>query len=1164
MQELGSDGAAQAYDRAAEITARHRGELDGITIELRSLAAAACLSRFDDGEAVRRYSTLVESLRDPGFTHAEGLVKNLRGLAASLSALGEVERAAACFAEAIDIANAHVGENAPELAECLASYSRFQCDRGETTAAVTSLRRAVAIREALLPEHPDYCAATLQSLANLLREKGDLAEAEQLLRRAIQLQEQSRVPNLDREAGMIKSLALVLGAQSRPDQACTLIEGMLRKCREQRGERDAMVADLLDRLGVAYDAAGKHSAALSSRRESLTILRECFGGESQEVLLAEAFQAIGELDAGNVVEAHRLSSHSFTLVATRFDRASVAYRFVAYMRPEYLMSSGNNDAAIPLLEELVAQYQISEAGSRDHRHVLGSLASSALMIGDFSRAAAAYRKLAELDEHSWGSAHPRVATSRCLEGTALARGSRLDEAQSVLEFALAELTPESSVARNQALGSIALNLGVVRLKRGDIAGAEHSLRGVLTEPAATSGVDAGTVDLLWLVLAETLIARGEKAEARAIVDDLNDRRRRSMDGRFDTHGPDQTGHRLLELGDYAAARECFNGMFESSASFLGERVGRLSEGDRYSQLSEVRHAWLHLIDPEIAKRSAPGDVVQATVRWKGVIGRSLAATHEELASAADPDAKHALVELRLLNGSITREFAATPRANADVEQRAARITALMQRSAALQARIAQSSSKPLTATAPLEAVARILGPDAVALDFVVHRRFDPMVVHEGKLVRLSDWGEEQVSVGVIRGDGSECAWIHLGPAAPMVEQAKRWLVGIDDHRARQLGDARPAPLDESAKALRAALWDPLVAEIGSAKHVVICPDAFIAMVPFEALMKDDGHYLIETRSFSYVSDLASLVDRRAAVTAGNGGDRSAAGLFLVGDVDFDHDEAIVPPSTVSSDAPSPGALVSSAGAPELRGANGGFRRLPSTAREIAAIDSIYRKATGGRAPELVLTRESATEVRVADELQHHAVVHIATHGFFEPSLLSAFGTSASGPSSSSTDSAAPSPMGTASPLLTRRLPGYASGLVFAGANARGDGRPADNDGFLVSADLAWLDLSGVDLIVLSACETGLGTPASGEGLLGMRRSLRLAGARTVISSLWQAHDVETTELMTRFYGNLWERRLAVGEALRQAQLSMIDEQRKAGGAADPSTWAAFVLDGSWR
>ena len=146
--------------------------------------------------------------------------------------------------------------------------------------------------------------------------------------------------------------------------------------------------------------------------------------------------------------------------------------------------------------------------------------------------------------------------------------------------------------------------------------------------------------------------------------------------------------------------------------------------------------------------------------------------------------------------------------------------------------------------------------------------------------------------------------------------------------------------------------------------------------------------------------------------------------------------------------------------------------------------------------------------------------------------------------------------------LTGLHPGLLSGLVFAGANKSApEGR---EDGLLTAEEVSWIDLGGCDLVVLSACETSLGTEKGGEGMIGLRRAFRLAGARSVVSSLWSVDDETTGELMRAFYWNLWIEEMSRSEALRQAQLEMLRMQRIRGDGVAPFYWGAFVLHGEWR
>jgi CHAT domain-containing protein len=131
-----------------------------------------------------------------------------------------------------------------------------------------------------------------------------------------------------------------------------------------------------------------------------------------------------------------------------------------------------------------------------------------------------------------------------------------------------------------------------------------------------------------------------------------------------------------------------------------------------------------------------------------------------------------------------------------------------------------------------------------------------------------------------------------------------------------------------------------------------------------------------------------------------------------------------------------------------------------------------------------------------------------------------------------------------------------AGIAFTGANDRDKA-----DGILTALEVTALDLRGTDLVVLSACDTGLGTTARGQELLGLRWAFAYAGARNLVTSLWSVPDAETATLMTHFYTALWEKGLSVPAALRAAQLEMLKAARARGDSA-PHTWGAFAASGS--
>ncbi|HEX6833803.1 MAG TPA: CHAT domain-containing protein, partial [Rudaea sp.] len=122
----------------------------------------------------------------------------------------------------------------------------------------------------------------------------------------------------------------------------------------------------------------------------------------------------------------------------------------------------------------------------------------------------------------------------------------------------------------------------------------------------------------------------------------------------------------------------------------------------------------------------------------------------------------------------------------------------------------------------------------------------------------------------------------------------------------------------------------------------------------------------------------------------------------------------------------------------------------------------------------------------------------------------------------------------------------------------------DPIGVLSAGELGTLDLSHAQWVALSACDSGLGPIGRNEGVFGMRRALRLAGARTVVMSLWQVDDAATADLMRVLYRARFVDHANVPEAMAAAMRATIATRRSASQSDHPYYWAAFISEGGWR
>jgi CHAT domain-containing protein len=139
-----------------------------------------------------------------------------------------------------------------------------------------------------------------------------------------------------------------------------------------------------------------------------------------------------------------------------------------------------------------------------------------------------------------------------------------------------------------------------------------------------------------------------------------------------------------------------------------------------------------------------------------------------------------------------------------------------------------------------------------------------------------------------------------------------------------------------------------------------------------------------------------------------------------------------------------------------------------------------------------------------------------------------------------------------------------AGLALAGANHRHAAGPEEEDGVLTAEEIAALDLSGVEWAVLSACDTGTGEIEAGEGVLGLRRAFRIAGAGALIMSLWSVDDEAARQWMEALYRARLVEGKDTSECARAAGLALLKERRKKSLTTHPFFWGAFVTAGDWK
>lgn len=336
------------------------------------------------------------------------------------------------------------------------------------------------------------------------------------------------------------------------------------------------------------------------------------------------------------------------------------------------------------------------------------------------------------------------------------------------------------------------------------------------------------------------------------------------------------------------------------------------------------------------------------------------------------------------------------------------------------------------------------------------------------------------------------------------------------------------------------IWAPLAAALEGSEYVYVVPDGSLNILPFTALVDENEEFLIRSKDLHLLTSARDLLPNRFDLAEGD--------YIIVAGPDYDSEDVLPDDQIRAAEG-----RRSSAMQLGLRGAGSGLRGLnfsplPGAEEEGRIINEQVERRNE---PNIVYFGKEAQELVLSRMSRPPEILHMATHGFFleaddtlRKRLLKA---------QRSVDVHVPPPGD--NPLLR-------AGLAFAGINTNaqflGD-IDTNNDGVLTALEVLDLDLSGTQLVVLSACETGIGEIHEGEGVYGLRRSFQEAGVAEVISSLWEVSDAGTQALMAEFYDRLLDGKPA-RIALRESQLALMDSPRW----GFPYVWSAFMIVGSYE
>lgn len=965
--------------------------------------------------------------------------------------------------------------------------------------------------------------------------------------------EQDRQQVLLAEAQQLAQQVDSLYNERKFDEAFAAGERSLAIREKILGANHPDVGASLSGLAMLHETKRDFVRAESLYMRALTIFKHSFGEDHQNYAatlnnLAGLYGKLGDYARALPLLVDSLAIRKKVLPANHPDVAQ-GLNDLASMYDDM----GDPARAELLFAEAIAIY---EQVYRDKPHsdlaaALNNLASLYLEKGDLRRAEPLFVRALAIVEKALPAEHPLIATA--LNNIAQVYHDEHDyaRAESLYVRALA-IDGKASGPEHPDFATDINNLATLYKDRRDYAGAEAlhlwalSIRRKVL-PATHPDLAQSLGNLAVLYYENNDYARAESLYLEALAIDEK------------VYGPEHPGiatrlnntAALYEAqGNYARAVK----MRERAAEIREQNLRLIlttgSENQKRLYLDKLIGETNNTVSLHV--RSMPTNAQAAQLALTTILrrkGRELDAMTDQIATLrrrANPQDRELLDEL-----TAARTYLATLQISGGGQlrskERREKITELDAAAERLEAEVGRRSAEFRTVleSITIDSVRQAIPSDAALVEIFLYRPFDAKAKADGRS------GAARYAAYVLRRDTQGPLCVELGEAASINTSIALM--------REALKSPQRADVKQIARALDDRVMRPIRKLLGPAKRLLLSPDGPLNLIPFAALVDENGKYLIENYSLTYLTSGRDLLRLQAqtesriapVVIANPLFDLTAASRpRLVGG------QVNQPSNKTDANRRSTGFTLKS------------YNPLPGTAAEAAALAKLLPQGTQ------ILLQERATEAALK-QINHPVILHIATHGFFlsnQPQDSPSGSKLLRGMFDTPNTSALPAQW--ENPLLR-------SGLVLAGVKQAQSG--AGEDGVLTALETAGLDLWGTKLVVLSACETGLGDVRTGAGVYGLRRALVLAGSQTQVISLWRVSDAGTRDLMTAYYT-----RLHAGEgrteALRQVQLAMLSgqltpatatpgsrretsdtgEKTAAKDYRHPYYWASFIPSGDWR
>jgi len=1067
---------------------------------------------------------------------------SLNNLAALYDDIGAYGQAEPLYQRALKIYEKKLGPDHPNVATSLNNLAELYRAMGAYSQAEPLYQRALKIREAKLgPDHPDV-AGSLNNFAILYYSMGAYGQAEPLFQRALKIRQARLGSDHPDVATSFNNLAELYRAMGAYGQAESLHQRALKIREAKLGPDHPDVATSLNNLAALYRDMGAYGQAEPLYQRALTIDEKVLGPDHPDVATSLYNLAALYRDMGAYGQAEPLFQRALKIYEARLgpEHPEVATSLNNLAALYYAM--GAYSQAEPLYQRAL---KIDEkALGIDHPDVapdLNNLAALYYAMGAYGQAEPLHQRALRIVEAKFGLDHPAVATSLNNLAELYRAMGAYGQAEPYYQRALKIW--EAKLGPNHPDVATCLNsLAGLYDDMGAYGQAEPLYHRALKIREAQLGPDHPDVAISLNNLAELYRAMGAYGQAES----LYQRALKILEAKLGPDHPYFAGsiNNIIYLW---GALGNLDKIIPASKRLLRLNFQQYHIMLPYLYLSEKRQLdyvqkksplsplWPSLY-VQYGRQAAELKPLTSEVllNQKGIVYEMLASRGRSQ-KAGDTTLQDSLNSIR---AQLANAYFTDPPAIKSPEQHLRYLQFLQAEQERMESQLARAGYEPATRKTPIAPaqLCQTLPEDYALVDFWYFHNYNFVGEKKG-------WGTRQY-LAVVYQKNHEPKILQLGEADSLhhrLSELRQTILStkLDPAQTKEQHSTAEALIKAKGQQLYQQLFKPLLSALGDKKQVIICADGALHYLPFGVLVDEQDRYLIESYQFHYVSTSREIVQW----ARGNGASSKAKDAVIIADPNFDFTPAKQVASAASKSIEQQFSTRHSRDWRQM-----GFSQLKYTGPEAVAIDSLLKQK--GIATKLYL--QDQAQESVLKSVVSPQILHISTHGFFLPDQPELRKPKEIGGSSS---------IGEFDRTPALENPLLRCGLAFAGAN-HAELVKEGEDGLATAMEIAGLDLQGTDLVTLSACLTGVGELRSGEGVYGLHRSFLLAGAKTVLASLWSVPDLETKDLMVEFYRRyLFDEKMNKSEALRQAQLAVIEQLRKKYGAAPPAYWGAFVCIG---